>query len=73
MKRLKFAVIADVKRRRVSNKRYHEQPNSMGKAVISIATLCSMGFLTAHKSRNVQPVIKVPPIPIISLVCKSGW
>ena len=47
-------------------------PNTTGNAVIRITTLRSIGFLTAHNRRNVQPVIKVPPIPIISLVCKSG-
>jgi hypothetical protein len=42
------------------------------KAVRRITNLRLIGCLTAYKRRKVQPIINDTPIPMISLICKSG-
>lgn len=47
-------------------------PKTTGNAVNKITNRRSIGFITAHIRRNVHPVIKVPPIPIINFISRSG-
>jgi hypothetical protein len=50
-----------------------DSPKTTGNAVEKITAHRSIGCLTAHITRKVQPIIRTPPILTISLACKYDF